>query len=200
MQVVAAWSVKPRLTRGQQAAHQKPDVPGEDPAFLTEVWKLWRKKNTYKALASNENTLTSTLSSTIYILVLMYNNFIPCNKIKENKANDCWWKDQVEKENEKVLLKKMGYGSYTGALYITHTTYLHNIPCCVWSVSHLLWKVYFSHPFLHDQKGHKKWRKTETNISKIQKALTDHDRETHSCIKLMQHEIATQRLAWKQPH
>lgn len=153
MQVVAAWSVKPRLTRGQQAAHQKPDVPGEDPAFLTEVWKLWRKKNTYKALAFNENTLTSTLSSTIYILVLMYNNFIPCNKIKENKANDCWWKDQVEKENEKVLLKKMGYGSYTGALYITHTTYLHNIPCCVWSVSHLLWKVYFSHPFSMIKKG-----------------------------------------------
>ena len=60
--------------------------------------------------------------------------------------------------------------------------------------------LFFS-SFLHDQKGHKKWRKTETNISKIQKALTDHDdRETHSCIKLMQHEIATQRLAWKQPH
>ena len=50
-QVVTAWSVKPRLTRGQQAAHQKPDVPGEDPAFLTEVWKLWRKKTHVQSIS-----------------------------------------------------------------------------------------------------------------------------------------------------
>ena len=149
MQVAAAWSVKTRLTRGQQAAHRKPDVPGEDPAFLTEVWKLWKNTHTHthKALAYNENNLTSTLSSTIYILVLMYNNFISCNMIKENKAHDCWWKRPGGKRKRKWNGSPKEDGAWIVPRSSVYNT--HNIPTrrtlpCMACVPSSLASLFFS--------------------------------------------------------